>query len=434
MAIPPEQRDESAEAAAQRLMTESVTEEGLVIPSSAPPLPRTFDGLKRWAKESLFGSTKDIILTVVFGSLLAYLVYRTFVYVFISARWEVIFDGPLVVYMVGNRFNQTDLTYANVWGAIYLLMAVAGLLAGISRANGNITPRRVAAKILAPAALGVVAVLAMTRTITPTLLVLGGIAVFLVVRRLTPMLPAAVLKRGVLLSGALTAVAFLVLVGGRPGNVDQFGGLLLTVVVSAGGIVLSFPLGVVLALARRSTLPLIRPLAVGYIELIRGVPLITLLFMGRFAFGFFLPAGTRLPGVIPRAIIMITLFTAAYVAEVVRGGLQSVPKGQTEGAQALGLTRLKLTRLIVLPQALRNSIPALIGQFISLLKDTSLLTVIGLQELLGITDPVLAQLKFKAQGYQPEAYAFVCLIYWVICFSMSRASQRLETRLGVGTR
>jgi general L-amino acid transport system permease protein len=354
--------------------------------------------------------------------------------VFISARWEVIFDGPLVVYMVGNRFNQTDLTYANVWGAIYLLMAVAGLLAGISRANGNITPRRVAAKILAPAALGVVAVLAMTRTITPTLLVLGGIAVFLVVRRLTPMLPAAVLKRGVLLSGALTAVAFLVLVGGRPGNVDQFGGLLLTVVVSAGGIVLSFPLGVVLALARRSTLPLIRPLAVGYIELIRGVPLITLLFMGRFAFGFFLPAGTRLPGVIPRAIIMITLFTAAYVAEVVRGGLQSVPKGQTEGAQALGLTRLKLTRLIVLPQALRNSIPALIGQFISLLKDTSLLTVIGLQELLGITDPVLAQLKFKAQGYQPEAYAFVCLIYWVICFSMSRASQRLETRLGVGTR
>jgi general L-amino acid transport system permease protein len=205
-------------------------------------------------------------------------------------------------------------------------------------------------------------------------------------------------------------------------------------VVAAGGIVLSFPLGVVLALARRSSFPLIRPIAVLYIELIRGVPLITLLFMGRFAMGFFVPAGTTLPGVIPRAIIMITLFTAAYVAEVVRGGLQSVPRGQTEGAQALGLSPLKTTRLIVLPQALRNSIPALIGQFISLLKDTSLLVVIGVQEILGVTEPVLAQLQFKAQGYQPEAYAFVCLMFWVICFSMSRASQRLETRLGVGKR
>jgi general L-amino acid transport system permease protein len=133
-------------------------------------------------------------------------------------------------------------------------------------------------------------------------------------------------------------------------------------------------------------------------------------------------------------IMMIALFTAAYVAEVVRGGLQSVPRGQTEGAQALGLSPLKTTRLIVLPQALRNSIPALIGQFISLLKDTSLLVVIGVQEILGVTEPVLAQLQFKAQGYQPEAYAFVCLMFWVICFSMSRASQRLETRLGVGKR
>src|SRR3712207_6155728 len=128
-----------------------------------------------------------------------------------------------------------------------------------------------------------------------------------------------------------------------------------------------------------------------------------------------------------RAIIMITLFTGAYVAEVVRGGLQSVPRGQTEGALALGLSQMKLTRLIVLPQALRNSIPALIGQFISLLKDTSLLVVVGVQELLGVTEPILAQLRFKAKGYQPETFAFVCLIYWIICFSMSRASQRLRS-------
>jgi len=391
-------------------------------------------GLRQWAKTSLFGSTKDTILTVVFGAILGYIAYRAVVYVFVSARWEVVFDGPLVAYMLGNRFNQTGLSHVNVWAAIYLLTATAGLIAGVSRANGNRTPLKVALKILAAPIVGVMAVLAMTRTITPALLVLGGIALFLVVRTAVPRLPDAVLRRAGWISMGLTAIAFFVLTGGDPSNVDKFGGLLLTIVVSAGGIVLSFPLGVVLALARRSSFPLIRPIAVLYIELIRGVPLITLLFMGRFAFGFFLPPGTRAPGVIPRAIVMITLFTAAYVAEVVRGGLQSVPRGQTEGAQALGLSPLKVTRLIVLPQALRNSIPALIGQFISLLKDTSLLVVIGIPELLGITEQVLAQLKFKAQGYQPETYAFVCLMYWIICFSMSRASQRLETRLGVGQR
>jgi general L-amino acid transport system permease protein len=418
--------------AADRLHRETTAKEHPIV-----PLPEILPsgGLKRWAKENLFGSVKDTILTVVFGAVLAYLAYRTTAYVFFNARWEVVYDGPLVVYMVGNRFNQTGLTYANVWGAIYLLVVTAGLIAGVSRANGNVgnSPKQTA-KILAAPAIGVAAVLAMTRTLTPTLLVLGGIALYLLVRALVPRLPAPILRRAGLLSLALVAASFFVLVGGDPSNVDRFGGLLLTVVVSAGGIVLSFPLGVVLALARRSSFPLIRPIAVIYIELIRGVPLITLLFMGRFAMGFFFPPGTNLPGVIPRAIIMITLFTAAYVAEVVRGGLQSVPRGQTEGAQALGLSPLKTTRLIVLPQALRNSIPALIGQFISLLKDTTLLVVIGVQEVLGVTEPILAQLRFKAQGYQPETYAFVCLLFWVICFSMSRASQRLETRLGVGKR
>lgn len=426
---------DKGDTAAQRLATETVTEEGLVVPQAEPVLlPHTKEGLKYWLQDNLFGSVKDTILTLVFGSLLLYLLYRTVVYVFISGRWEVVSDGPLVIYMVGNRFGGTDLSYANVWGAIYILAAVAGLIAGVSRAHGNVVTWRTTGKILAAPIVAVVAILAMTRTINPTLLVLGGTGVFFVVRWLVPRLPATVLRRAGWISLIGAAAAFYVLVGGRPGNVDRFGGLLLTIVVSAGGIVLSFPIGVLMALARRSSFPLIRPIAVIYIELIRGVPLITLLFVGRFAFGFFLPPGAGVPGVIPRAIIMITLFTGAYVAEVVRGGLQSVPKGQTEAAQALGLSQFKLTRLIVLPQALRNSIPALIGQFISLLKDTSLLTVIGVNELLGVTEPILAQLKFKAQGYQPETYAFVCLIFWVICFSMSRASQRLETRLGVGTR
>lgn len=420
------------EDAAARLAREAVAARGNPILPEARVLPA--GGIVPWIKQNLIGSVKDIILTVVFGLILGYAAFRSLVYVFVSGRWEVISDGPLVVYMVGNRFGQTNIPYDNVWAAIYILAVTAGLIAGVSRANGNVTPRSTAIKILLPPVIGIAAVLAMTRTITPTLLVLAGIAVFIVTRWLVPKLPAAVLRRSGLIALLLVAIAFLVLVNGHPRNIDKFGGLLLTILVSTGGIVLSFPIGVLMALARRSSLPLIRPLAVGYIELIRGVPLITLLFLGRFAFSFFLPPGMKTPGVIFRAIIMITLFTGAYVAEVVRGGLQSVPVGQTEGAQALGLSQMKLTRLIVLPQALRNSIPALIGQFISLLKDTSLLVVIGVQELLGVTEPILGQLKFKNQGYQPEAFAFVCLIFWVICFSMSRASSRLETRLGVGTR
>lgn len=429
---PPDQSQPGVDDPAAQMMREAVAERGHPIIPDVIPLPA--GGFVPWVRKNLFGSIKDTILTVVFGVVLAYVAYRAVVYVFISGRWEVVAEGPLVVYMVGNRFGQSGLSYTNVWAAIYILVLVAALIAGVSRSHGNIQKRSTTLKIILPASVGVAAVLAMTRTITPTLLVLAGVALFLVVRWIVPRLPKAVLRRAGWISMVLAAAAFFVLVGGQPSRVDRFGGLLLTLVVSVGGIVLSFPLGVLLALARRSSFPLIRPLAVGYIELIRGVPLITLLFMGRFAFGFFLPPGTKTPGVIPRAIIMITLFTGAYVAEVVRGGLQSVPRGQTEGAQALGLSRMKLTRLIVLPQALRNSIPALIGQFISLLKDTSLLVVIGVQEVLGVTEPILAQLHFKNKGYQPEAFAFVCLVYWVICFTMSRASQRLETRLGVGTR
>ena len=418
--------------AASLAVQESIAARGHPIIPERPSLP--VGGFVPWVRKNLLGSPKDIVLTILFGAVIGYVAYRAIVYVFISARWEVVAEGPLVVYMVGNRFGQTGLTYIHVWAAVYILMVIAGLIAGVSRANGNVTKRSTAIKILIPPLIGVAAVLAMTRTITPTLIVLGAAAVFMLTRFLTPRLPKAVLRRSALISLLLMIVGFFVLVGGKPSNIDKFGGLLLTVVASTGGIVLSFPVGVLMALARRSSLPLIRPLAVLYIELIRGVPLITLLFVGRFAFAFFLPDGVETPGVVARAIFMVTLFTGAYVAEVVRGGLQSVPRGQTEGAQALGLSQLKLTRLIVLPQALRNSIPALIGQFISLLKDTSLFVVIGVQELLGVTEPVLAQLDFKNQGYQPEAYAFVSLIFWVICFSMSRASARLETRLGVGTR
>lgn len=210
---------------------------------------------------------------------------------------------------------------------------------------------------------------------------------------------------------------------------DTWSGLHLTLMVSAVAIVLAFPLGLLLALARRSTLPALRWLATGYIEVIRGVPLITLLFFGQFVLNFLLAAGTDLSRV-TRAIVAMSLFTAAYVAEIVRGGLQSLPKGQTEAGQALGLAPATIMRRIVLPQALRAVIPAMVGQFISLFKDSSLLTIIGIAEFLGVRDIVHSQPDFRGSAVA-ETLVFVAFGYWAFAFAMSRESQRLERRLRV---
>ena len=287
--------------------------------------------------------------------------------------------------------------------------------------------------IIAPPVLAMAVILSFTDTITPTLLVIGLAVPFFLGQRIPALLPESVLHRRTLIMTGLVLLAFLLETGFNPGNVDNFGGLLLTVNVAFISIAACFPLGVILALTRRSSFPLLRPVAVLYIELIRGVPLITLLFMGEFALRFFFPSTFEPPASVIRAI-MFTLFSAAYVAEIVRGGLQSVPGGQTEAGQAVGLSPVTITRKIVLPQALRNSIPALVGQFIALLKDTTLLIIISQFDLLGVSDPILASPEFQNQGYAPEVYAFVAFIFWVMCFSMSRASQRLETKLGVGTR
>lgn len=210
---------------------------------------------------------------------------------------------------------------------------------------------------------------------------------------------------------------------------DKWSGLQLTLMVSAIAIVLAFPLGLLLALARRSTLPALRWMATGYIEVIRGVPLITLLFFGQFVLAFLLPEGSTLSN-ITRAIVAMSLFTAAYVAEIVRGGLQSLPKGQTEAGQALGMAPPSIMQRIVLPQALRAVIPAMVGQFISLFKDSSLLTIIGILEFLGVREIVHAQPEFRGVAVA-ETLVFIAFGYWAFAFAMSRESQRLERRLRV---
>lgn len=212
---------------------------------------------------------------------------------------------------------------------------------------------------------------------------------------------------------------------------NLWGGLLLTFLLTVVGILFSFPLGVLLALGRRSPLPIIRWVSIGYIELIRGVPLVTILFMAQIMLPLFLPSGMTVDRVL-RAMVGIILFTAAYQAENIRGGLQAIPHGQYEAAHALGLSGVQTTMFIILPQALRNVIPVLVGQFIALYKDTSLVAIVGLLDLLGIAKSIVSQPQFI--GLQREAYLFVTAIYWLFSYFMAYLSQRLEVALGVGER
>lgn len=210
-----------------------------------------------------------------------------------------------------------------------------------------------------------------------------------------------------------------------------WGGLPLTLILSVVGIALAFPFGILLALGRRSNLPAIRTLCVVYIELIRGVPLISVLFMASVMFPLFLPEGVTIDKLL-RAVLGITFFTAAYLAEAIRGGLQAVPRGQYEAADSLALGYWRKTRLIILPQALRISIPPLVNQFISTFKDTSLVIIIGLYDLLTTAKTAVADPDWRS--FYVESYIFAALLYFVFSFFMSRYSQYLERRLNTGVR
>jgi general L-amino acid transport system permease protein len=208
-------------------------------------------------------------------------------------------------------------------------------------------------------------------------------------------------------------------------------GLPLTLILAVVGMLFGFPLGILLALGRRSKLPAVRTICVGYIELVRGVPLITVLFMASLMLPLFLPAGMTIDKLL-RAQIALILFAAAYLAEVVRGGLQALPKGQIEAADALGLSYIQRTRLIVLPQALAMVIPPLVNTFIGMFKDTSLVIIVSLFDLLGATEFALTDANW--QGFYVEADVFIAMIYWSFCFFMSRYSSMLEREFNRGKR
>ena len=234
--------------------------------------------------------------------------------------------------------------------------------------------------------------------------------------------PAAIVSILILLGGGdwlgLPAVA-----------TNHWGGLLVTLILAINGIVFAFPLGILLALGRQSkTMPAVRLICIGFIEVVRGVPLISVLFLASFMLPLFLPSGFTVDNLV-RAQVGIILYQSAFLAEVARGGFQAVPHGQMEAAVALGLRPAHTMAYVMLPQALRMAIPGIVNEFIAILKETSLVSIIGTFDLLGIANLTIRNPEWAAQPF--EAYTFIALIYWSFCFSMSQVSRLLEKRLSV---
>ena len=411
-------------------------------PAPAPARPEVRARPSEWARLNLFNGPVNTALSVVFGLLALWVVYRSAKFVFVSVDWEIV-RRNLLTFMVG-RFPRGELW--RPWAALTILAMVVGLTTGAAasiaaeqaeaagRDDETVPSAASSLRRFWPLVLLGVALLGFTRSLQPTLLLLTAVVVLVAARWAGARLPRGVRSRVWLVALVGLFVAYQTVVGFGGVGWDDWGGLMLTAFAAVFGIVVAFPLGLALALGRRSTLPAVRVFSIVYIEFIRGVPLISLLLMGQFMIGFFVPPDVDPPSTLARALIAIVLFEAAYIAEIVRGGLQSVPRGQYEAAQAVGLSPFRMTRLIVLPQALRAVIPAMVGQFISLFKDTSLLAIIGFFELLDVALTVTTQPDFLGQGLHAATLAFAGFIYWVGSYTMSRESQRIERRLGVGER
>ncbi len=418
-----------------------VLAETMAVPPPEPARPPA-TGPADWIRRNLARSPADIVMSLVAAGIVGYILYRLARYVFVTGRWEIV-RANLKLFMVG-RYPLDDL-----WRISVVVVGI-GLFGGLVAGYVAVRRRRLGLDADAPPVPwwrrvlsllarqwplvgGTVLLLALTTSAGPTVIVGATIGAAVIGRFVGGHLPTRAGWALALLGlvGFVAATLFLL----RALGWDKWGGLMLNLFLAFTAIVLCFPLGVALALGRRSKLPIIRWLSIIYIELFRGVPLFVLLLLSNIALGLFWPAGASKPGFVVRAVVALALFTAAYIAEIVRGGLQSLPRGQAEAATALGLGPVRTTFLIVLPQALRNVIPAIVGQFISLFKDTTLAgAAMAFLDLYGVREAVTSQTAFQGQNLSAEVLAFVMLVFWIGCITMSRESQRLEKKLGVGTR
>ena len=392
-----------------------------------PPEP---PGARTWVRKNLFNSWFNGILTILLLGLIVWVIYSLLLWIFTIADWEPVLRFP-ILYLAG-QYPRDEL-----W-RLGLVITVYSLLIGMSWRKWSGIMR-----VLALTFAGFLLVLALWPAPVPTLSIgtrvalvanLGVMAIGYYLGSLQRISPRLVLIAW-LLSFMLTGILlygtpFLGILEIVPLNL--WGGLIVTLLLAIGGITLSFPIGVMLALGRRSSLPVIKGICTVFIEAIRGVPLISILFLFSLILPLFLPTGIRFDRLI-RALIGMTIFSAAYTAENVRGGLAAVPFGQTEAAKALGHSGFQITALIVLPQALRAVIPPIVGQFISLFKDTTLASGVAVLELLAVgrsivnSDPAYITL-------QMEVYGFIAAVFWILSYMMSHASRRLESVLGVGER
>ncbi|MCP5081635.1 MAG: amino acid ABC transporter permease [Alphaproteobacteria bacterium] len=423
------------------------------------PPPASTVGIVGWMRANLFSDWINTVLTLI-GMYLVYITLQTVIdWAFIRAVWtgednkacldkEVGFHVGACWAFVGSKFSQfvygrypleerwrVDITFLvgavglawmiienapyRKWVAIFML-ALFPLMALILLTGGNFELSSGSWK-----AFSLLSIIALV-----------GVA-FVGVRAQTKgsdfdlstalMIPAAILAY-IFLAYFLVDFDF----GMAPVETSQWGGLLVTLVVAITGIVASLPIGILLALGRRSEMPVVRMASVIFIEFWRGVPLITVLFMSSVMLPLFLPEGVNFDKLL-RCLIGVALFSAAYMAEVVRGGLQAIPKGQYEGAMALGLPFWKMMGLIVLPQALKLVIPGIVNTFIGLFKDTTLVLIIGLFDLLGIIQlNVTADAKWFAPSVHNTGYVFAGLSFWIFCFGMSRYSIYMENKLHTG--
>ncbi|GCL34871.1 putative ABC transporter permease protein [Planktothrix agardhii CCAP 1459/11A] len=393
-------------------------------PSHQPPETIALS-TKEWLQKNLFNTWYNILITIGIGSLLLSMLTGFISWAFTTAKWAVI-PANLPLYFVG-RFPSDQ--YWRLWIMLGMIAIFSGITWGFLARNTRILFSKNI--LIGISLIGILAVITPTPIVFRLLLIVmllllvagawGGKTIGNTQPKLGEWLP---------FSWFLLLLICVWLIGGGLGlkvvETNLWGGLMLTLLMSIISILLCFPIGILLALGRQSSLPVIRILSTVYIEVIRGLPLITILFMGQILLPLFLPEGAR-PDRILRAIIGLTMFSSAYLAENIRGGLQGIPRGQTEAAKALGLNTPLTVSLVVLPQALKVAIPSIVGQFISLFQDTTLLSIVGLMELLGMSRSILANPKFL--GRHLEVYIFVGILYWIFCYGMSIASQKLEQQL-----
>lgn len=375
--------------------------------------------MTNWLRKNLFSTWYNSLLTVVCLVLLFFFGRGVLNWVTTQAQWTVV-QVNWRLFFVG-RFPQA--LYWRVWTAFAIAATLTGLTWGVVTGKHRTTMSAILLGLLG----GILVVIPVDLYSRLWLLLIG---VLLLVGFWLGGRFAVAIAPWLSVMWLLSFPVILTLIGGGLGlqsvSSNLWNGLLLTLLMAAVSIVLSFPIGVLLALGRTSNLPFVRWFCILYIEIIRGLPLIGILFLAQVMLPLFLPTDLRLDRVL-RAIAGLVLFSAAYMAENVRAGLQAIPRGQIEAAKALGFNTLLVVWLIVLPQALRAVIPALVGQFIGLFKDTSLLSLVGLVELTGIARSILAQPQFL--GRYAEVYLFVGLIYWLFCYLMSLAARRLEKQL-----